>query len=67
MSQTSHHRRKLMREGKLDPTVSRQTWQRKPQTQRVPNKLAESRRSHCRNWRGNGGSQYTYIIIRKVA
>lgn len=41
-------RHKKIREGKLDPAISRQLWQRKPQTQVVPNQKAENRRTHCR-------------------
>ena len=65
MSTASRHRRKLIREGRLDPTISRQTWQRKPQTQRVPNKLAESRRVNCQSWRDGGGSSYHIPTLSK--
>ncbi len=48
-------RKKMMREGRPDPTLLRNEWNRKPQTQVVPNRKAEQRRSCCRN-RGEDGA-----------
>lgn len=42
------HRKRMIREGKLDPVLRRGEWMRKPQTQVVPNRKAEQRRSFCR-------------------
>ncbi|ACV58162.1 hypothetical protein Aaci_1129 [Alicyclobacillus acidocaldarius subsp. acidocaldarius DSM 446] len=54
MSKARNRRAKRVREGGLDPTISRGTWLRKPQTQVVPNKKAENRRAACRRWQGRG-------------
>ncbi|WP_237699870.1 hypothetical protein [Alicyclobacillus acidocaldarius] len=54
MSKARNRRAKRVREGGLDPTISRGMWLRKPQTQVVPNKKAESRRAACRRWQGRG-------------
>ena len=49
-SKAQRNRRKLEREHKLNPEISRQQWIRKPQTQVVMNKKAEQRRSMCRKY-----------------
>ncbi len=54
MGKARNGRAKRIREGGLDPTIARGTWLRKPQTQVVPNKKAESRRAACRRWQGRG-------------
>ena len=41
-------RKKLVREGRLDPVIARQTWMRKPSTQIVPNEKAKQRKRACR-------------------
>jgi len=54
VSKARNRRAKRVREGGLDPTISRGMWLRKPQTQVVPNKKAESRRAACRRWQERG-------------
>ncbi len=54
MGKVRNRRAKRIREGGLGPTIARGTWLRKPQTQVVPNKKAESRRAACRRWQGRG-------------
>ena len=49
------NRQKQIRERHVDPTLHRQQWRRKPQTQVVPNKKAENRRNHCRKHGDDGG------------
>ena len=55
MSQSSRQRHKRIREGKPDPAIQRQEWMRKPQTQVVPNRKAENRRTYCRRGSEDGG------------
>ncbi len=51
---TKRDRMKRIRESGADPTILRQTWARKPQTQIVKNVKAEQRRSWCRDKRHEG-------------
>ena len=48
-SKAKRRRAKQLRERGADPTLRRQTWTRKPQTQIVNNAKAEQRRSWCRD------------------
>ena len=50
----ANKRKQRIREGKRDPILSRQMWQRKPQTQVVPNKKAENHRFYCRKGSEDG-------------
>ena len=51
-----------MREGRPDPTLFRNEWNRKPQTQVVPNRKAEQRRSCCRNRSEDGAVSFAAVI-----
>jgi len=54
MGKARNRRAKRIREGGLDPSISRHRWSRKSQTQVVPNKKAEIRRVACRGWQEHG-------------
>jgi len=66
VSKARNRRAKRVREGGLDPTISRGMWLRKPQTQVVPNKKAESRRAACRRWQGRGECLISLWAIFKL-
>ncbi|WP_096182161.1 hypothetical protein [Effusibacillus lacus] len=53
-SKAKRSRLKKVREGSLDPTLHRNVWNRKPQTQIVNNRKAEERRSFCRKKHEDG-------------
>ena len=53
-SKAKRRREKQLRERGADPTLRRQTWERKPQTHIVNNAKAEQRRSWCRDNRHGG-------------
>lgn len=63
MSKAQRQRKKMIREGRLNPVISRNMWARKPATQIVKNKKAEQRRSFCRKSRSNSADFFTKCFL----